>query len=158
QHREVLVRARLDTAQPGARAFGAARLVYREPGGAHAQRDQSVALSYTVTADRQASARSSNATGQAMVTNPQAAGAQPRARQMLSRGEAQQAAAVLQQAETRLQAVAAQQSSNADRERLRQQAAQVAAGRASAARATTPTASRASALENNANAYRAMGY
>jgi Ca-activated chloride channel family protein len=94
QHRELLVRARVNTAVPGEHALASARLVYRDPAARHVERAHSLALNYAVTADAAAAARTGNARVQTMVASVQAARAQLQAVELLNQGNNAQAARV----------------------------------------------------------------
>jgi Ca-activated chloride channel family protein len=156
QHRELLVRVRVHTTTPGQHALGTARLVFREPGVARAERTQSVGMQYAVTRDAAAS-QAVDARVQTMVATVQAAQAQLQAVQMLNDGQSAQAAQVLARAEVQLQQAAAAAPAPV-RERATRQVEALRRGRASAAAATAPAQSRGVALEVNRSAYGVLGY
>jgi Ca-activated chloride channel homolog len=166
QHREVLLRARIPTTGNGARRFGDARLVWQDPGAGTTREGAPVAMRYEFTNDPAASASSTEERVQAMVVSYEAAQAQVRATRMLNEGQAEQAAAELERAQTRM-AQAQQQyhfSDDVVQGSLRRQSAGLASGRAAASSAAAapaasrPARTRAAALHNNASAMDAMGY
>jgi Ca-activated chloride channel family protein len=156
QHREILLRARVDTSHAGDHALANARLVFHDASGAHAEHAQLVPLSYAVTGDAAAARRSVDGRVQAMVASNDAAQAQLRAVRMMNQGQTAAAAQVLQQAEQQL-AVAAAAAPADERERITRQAGHMHHSAAAAGRAATPSAARSGALEINADAYHDMG-
>lgn len=161
QHREVLVRARVNTATPGPHTLATARLVFREPTGARAERSHPLSLQYTVTSDPVAASRSVDRRVETMVASVRAARAQLQAVAMLNQGRVADAARVLASAEEQLNRVAASAPA-ALRDRVRRQIEGLRRGRASASRAAlphaSPAAARAAALGNNDDAFEALGY
>ncbi len=162
QHREVLVRAHIDTAQAGQRAIGAARLVFQDPRANNVQRASQLNLAYAVTPDTRAATASAQPSVTAMVTRYQAANVQIQATEMINRGQAGQADATLANAESSLRREAAVASNEGERRRLESQAVAISRSRAQVrASASAPAgapAPRAAALENNRAAMDAMGF
>lgn len=126
QQREILFRARVNTARLGARQLATARLVYETP-DERARREQSVQLAYEVTRD---DARAVAPRVAAMVADHEAVAAQRRAAALMQQGQAQQAAVVLRQAEASVQQQA-QAAPPAVRARMQERAGSL--GRASSA-------------------------
>ena len=158
QQRDVLFRARVDTARMGRRALASARLVYRAPSGRRAEHRQSADLRYRVTRDRQAARRSVVPRINAMVATHEAAQAQVRAAEMLNRGDQRGAVAELDTAARRLQSAAdAAPRSESSRE-LRRRAGRVTRQRSAAGSASTPSATRGAALEVYDDAMESAGY
>jgi Ca-activated chloride channel homolog len=91
QRREILLRARLDTASVGTRDLAAARLQYREANG-QAMQDRTVAVAYEVTDDRSSAEASTAPRVAAMVASQRASHAQLEAAAALSRGDVEAAA------------------------------------------------------------------
>jgi Ca-activated chloride channel family protein len=91
QRREILLRARLDTASVGARELAQARLQYREANG-QAMQDRTVAVAYEVTDDRSSAEASTAPRVAAMVASQRASHAQLEAAAALSRGDVEAAA------------------------------------------------------------------
>lgn len=158
QEREVLFRARIDTAAPGARELAAARLSFRRPGEGAERQVQSASLRYEVVADRAAASASVAPRVQAMVATHEAAQMQIRAAEELNRGEAQAAAATLQRATAVLDRAADAAPAAPQAQRLRQQAQQVRTRASRAAGATSAPAAREAALESMDSAYEMSGY
>ena len=157
QHRELLFRARVDTARPGAHPLGQARLVYEVPG----ERERRVAeraLRYEVTTDV-ASAETSQAPAVvAMLADHQASEAQRRAASMMRAGRQQDAAAELSRARAALAAAAQRApSDSASAARMRERAGRM---EAASTRATSapPAMAPATAYDFEAEAIQAEGY
>ena len=167
QRREVLLRARIPTTGNGRRAFGSARLVWQDPTDAAQRRAADpLALSYEVTADAAAPARSYTQRVQAMVVGFEASRAQLRASRMLNEGRAEEAERTLAATEQQLRQASQQFNFTDDvvQGNLARQADGVARGRraagsaAAAPAAARPARARAAALDNNAEAYHSMGH
>jgi Ca-activated chloride channel family protein len=163
QHRELLVRTRLTAPRAGALPVATARLVYRDPTGARAERRQQVSLEVNATGDRALAQRDSSRDARvgAMVASHEAAQAQLRAVSMLNQGQAAQAAQEFERVEAQLrqaQSVASAAPASV-RENIARQMQGVQRSRARAAEAVRrPAAGRAAALGANADAFNAMGY
>lgn len=157
QEREVLLRAQLDTSQPGSHPVGTARLVFKKPGGKGGPVVQERRLRYEVTKDRAAARRSEAPRVAAMVATHQAAQAQLRAARHLNQGDGRAAAEELQRAQKRLKS-AARRAPAPVRRRLMKQAhgAESAARRARSVRSAAE--GRAGALEVNDMAMEAQGF
>lgn len=163
QHRELLVRTRVNAAREGSMPVATARLVYRDPSGARAERAQNVALEVRASNDRSQaqSAGAQDARVGAMVASYEAAQSQLRAVEMLNRGQAAQAAQEFERVERQLQQaqVAAAAAPESVRANIVRQAQGVSRSRARAVDAVArPASSRAAALGANADAFGAMGY
>lgn len=163
QHRELLVRTRITANRAGNLPMATARLVYRDPSGAHAEHTQSLAVNVNATQDAAALAptRSRDPRVGAMVASNEVAQAQLRAVQLLNEGHAQQAADQLQEAERtmqRAQSVAAAAPASVQHNITQQmEGLRRSIGRAQGAVAR-PASARAAALGNNADAYGSLGY
>jgi|LNFM01.1.fsa_nt_gb Ca-activated chloride channel family protein len=163
QHRELLVRTRVNAAREGSMAVATARLVYRDPSGARAERAQRVALEVRASSDRSQvqAASAQDARVGAMIASNEAAQSQLRAVEMLNRGQAAQAAQQFELVERRLQQVQAVAASApaSVRDNIARQVEGVRRSRARAAEAVSrPSLSRGAALGANADAFGAMGY
>ncbi len=166
QHREVLLRARIPTTGANARSLGRARLVWQRPQESTVREDAPMELSYNLTRDAAAPARSTQERVQAMVVSWEASQSQLRATQLLNQGQAERAEAELAHAEQRIQQAQAQYHFSDDTVRgsLARQSAGIARGRAAASSASQapaaarPARARAAALENNASAMDALGF
>lgn len=157
QQREVLLRARVDTARLGSRPLATARLVYQTPGEQAAQQTQSATLAYEVVRDASAAAQSSAPRVVAMVADFEATQTQREAAAMLARGENARAAQVLQAGQHRLQVqAAAAPPAAAARMSTRAQALGQASQQAGAA--TTAAEQRARSYEFEDSAVEASGY
>lgn len=163
QHRELLVRTRVQVQREGAMPVATARLVYRDVSGGRAQRAQQLALSINGTLDpsRARAPAAQDARVNAMVASHDAAQAQLRAVALLNQGQATQAAQEFERVEQQLRraqasAAAAPASVQAN---IARQAEGVSRSRVRAAEAARrPASSRAAALGANADAFSAMGY
>jgi Ca-activated chloride channel family protein len=129
QQREILFRARVNTARLGARQLATARLVYETP-DERARREQSVHLAYEVTRDQAAPARTVAPRVAAMVADHEAVAAQRQAAALMQQGQAREAAVVLRRAEASVQQQA-QAAPPAARARMQERAGSL--GRASSA-------------------------
>lgn len=157
QEREVLLRAELDTTQPGRHPVGTARFVFAQPRGDGAPVVQEKRLSYEVTRDRRAAAKSAAPRVAAMVATHEAARAQHRAAKLLSSGDGQGAATELAGAERKLRGAAANAPAPVRRKLMRQ--AQGARGAASRARKVrSPNQGRGASLEVHDMAMEAEGF
>lgn len=156
QRREVLFRARVDTARLGRRPLAEARLVYQRP-GEQRTRTERRALSYEVTNSASAARASRAPAVAAMVANHQATVAQRRAAEMMRAGQAQQAAQQLAHARATLDAAARQAPRGAPARALRERSHRMERARQ---RASTVTAAEApaAAYELEDEAMSAEGY
>jgi Ca-activated chloride channel family protein len=157
QEREVLFRARVDTAAPGARDLATARFVYERPGSSE-QASYTAPLRYEVTRDQRAAQRSAAPRVSAMVANYEATRAQLDAAARLRQGDNTGAAVVLEQAQRRLEAAAAAAPAAPSSAGLRERAQSFDGQRRRAARATSPAEQRSIQLEANDAAMEAEAY
>lgn len=160
QNREVLFRARLDTANLGDRPLATARLVYRDPRRAQAEHTQVARLSYRVVRDRRAAARSVAPRVHAMVATHEASQAQLAAVQYLNSGDGAAAERALRRAQRVYDEAASVAPASPEREELRRrsQRAGSTADRARAAGAAGGAAARGAALDLNSAAMDDLGY
>lgn len=156
QRREILFRARLDTASTGTRQLATARLVYETP-EERERRQQSVPIAYEVTRDAASAARSVAPRVAAMVADYEAVEAQRRAAELMQQGQAQQAAAVLAAAERRVQAQAAA-APPAARARIQQRASSLGTASTAAGAARSDAEMRARSYDFAQAAMSAEGY
>jgi Ca-activated chloride channel family protein len=157
QEREVLFRAQIDTSRPGSASVGTARLVFDDP-SSREQRTQSVPLDYEITTDAGLAERSSAPRVVAMVANQRATEAQLQASQLLNQGRAEEAARQLDFAAQVVTEAAAAAPAAPSSGQLMQRAGGLRSGAVGARRATTPTETRARALEAADAAMDAEGY
>ncbi|MDP3274529.1 MAG: VWA domain-containing protein [Deltaproteobacteria bacterium] len=162
QHRELLVRARVQAAQAGTVSLARTELVYRDL--AHnAERRQRLPLNVQASVDI-AAVSAPSAQDQrvvAMVASNAASQSQLRAVEMLNQGQAAQAAQEFERAEAQLQRAesVASAAPASVRANLRAQQAGVRRSRERAVDAVAhPARSRAAALGSNADAFSSMGY
>ncbi len=156
QHREVLFRARVNTAQAGRRDLAQARLVYRRP-GEDQERTEQTQLRYQVTTDARRASASRAPAVEAMLADHRATAAQHRAAEMMRSGNTQQAARELDQARATLAAAAQRAPAAASSARLRERAdrmEQSSRRAATSSRAAAPAA----AYEFEDEALSADGY
>jgi Ca-activated chloride channel family protein len=164
QHREMLLRMRVNAAGDGARALASVRLRFRDPADGGLDRVQEVVARYQVTSDRSLVERHANDKTRAIAASQQAAQITIAAAQQISDGRFDAADKQLAEAETRLKDAARQARSDADRQRVVAQAAHVAKARADvqdayrAPPAAAKPMARQRALEVNAGAMRDAGY
>lgn len=144
QHREVLFRARVDTARVGQRPLAEARLVYQVPGESGTRTERRT-LSYEITRDASAARASRAPAVEAMVANHEATVAQRRAAEMMRAGQGQQAAQQLAHARATLDAAARRAPPGARAQALRERSHRMEQAR--------HRASTASAAEAPAAAY-----
>ena len=153
QQREILFRARVNTARLGARQLATARLVYETP-DERARREQSVQLAYEVTRDE---ARAVAPRVAAMVADHEAVAAQRRAAALMQQGQAQQAAVVLRQAEASVQQQA-QAAPPAARARMQERAGSLGRASSAAGAATSAPEMRQRSYDFADEAMSAEGY
>ncbi len=158
QRREVLFRARVDTANPGARNLATARLVYRRPGENTAQETQNAAVNYKVTADRNAAISSVTPRVRAMVANYNATQAQMRAVQFMNSGRSGDAAVEMERAERELNTAAKAAPKAASSVQLRSRASRFRKDAKRARKAKSREEQRGAALDFNDDAMAAEGY
>ncbi|MCB9595547.1 MAG: VWA domain-containing protein [Sandaracinaceae bacterium] len=156
QHREVLFRARVDTAQPGSRSLAQARLVYQSPGEERALTEETT-LRYEVTRDEAAARASQAPTVVAMVADHRATEAQHRAAEMMRSGQQDQAARELATARATLAAAAQAAPAAPSSARLRSRAQQMERAEQRAATAA-PSEAPAAAYDFEDDAMSAEGY
>jgi Ca-activated chloride channel family protein len=161
QHREALVRVRLNESAPGTqRALASVRLTFRDPAENGLQRVQEVLARASTTTDPSEVAARANAKTQAMMATVEAARTELRAAQDLGAGNFAQAQTQLAQAE---QAVRTQAATTKDPEARRKldataQSLATASARAAAAPKAAPSAVRESTLQMNGAAMKSLGY
>lgn len=153
ERREVLFRARVDAAQTGRHDLATATLQYQDA-ARQAVHEQRSPIGYEVTPDANAAQRSTHAKVAAMVAAHEAARAQLQAATALNQGQSQDAIATLSAAEERLRRSAAA-APPAARARMMKQAEHM---RQSQDSARSGAGGRATALEVQDSAMKAMGY
>ncbi|MCB9508479.1 MAG: VWA domain-containing protein [Sandaracinus sp.] len=158
QHRDVLFKARVDTARPGARELATARLQYSAPGAQTRPAVQSAPLRYEVVRDARAAETSAAPRVVAMVANVEAAVAQQRAAEALMRGDRAEAERQFQFADDRIDGALAAPVDAEVRTRLQSNQTRLRAARSRAASAPSPAAARGAALDAYDNAMEANGY
>lgn len=156
QQRDVLFKARVDTRSAGARELATARLRYRAP-DADAPRAEVAPITYEVVRDARVAERSAAPRVQAMVATMEAAVAQQRAAEALTRGDREEAARQFQFADESISGALAAPVDDRVRERLQSNQSRVRAVRRRAATAS-PAAARGVALDAYDNAMEAAGY
>lgn len=158
QHRDVLFKARVDTARPGARELATAQLRYVTPGATTTPATQVAPLRYEVVRDTRAAEASAAPRVVAMVANVEAAVAQQRAAEALMRGDRVEAERQFQFADDRIDGALAAPVDAEVRTRLQSSQTRLRATRARAAEAPSPAAARGAALDAYDNAMEASGY
>ncbi len=158
QHRDVLFKARVDTARPGARELATAELRYVTPGATTTPATQVAPLRYEVVRDTRAAEASAAPRVVAMVANVEAAVAQQRAAEALMRGDRVEAERQFQFADDRIDGALAAPVDAEVRTRLQSSQTRLRATRARAAEAPSPAAARGAALDAYDNAMEASGY
>lgn len=154
QQREILFRARIDTAQLGSRPLATARLVYETP-DERARREHAARITYEVTRD---DARPSVAPRvAAMVADYEAAQAQRQAAALMQQGQAEQASVVLRDAQRRVERQARAAPAPA-RPRMQSRATSLDRASRSAGAAQTEAQRREGAYELLDSALSADGY
>ena len=158
QHREVLFRARLDTARAGDRQLATARLVYRQPGENGQHKTQAANVAYNVTGDRRAASNSGAPRVQAMVANHSATKSQLRAVQLMNEGRGEEAAREMEQAEAQLSSAASAAPAAPSSVQLRSRASSMKKSAKRARKAKSRSEQRGAALDFNDDALEAEGY
>jgi Ca-activated chloride channel family protein len=161
QHREALVRVRLERAAAGTqRALASVRLKFRDPAENEVERVQEVLARAQTSDDPVAVASHANAKTQAMMAMVDAAKTQIQAAQDMGAGSFDKAESQLAVAEKKLRAEAARTKDDDSRRKLTAAAASVATSRARAAAAPAAPApkQRSDVLEMNSAGMKAMGY
>ena len=156
QHREALVRVRLDASAPGRHTLGTAKLVYT-PNGSKSPVVKTHKLSYGVTADKRKAAKSKNGQVIAMVQARDAAKAQMQATARLNAGDAAGAKVYLEEAERKLES-AAQAAPAAAKRRYKKSVNKVRDTKKKASSARSRDDMRGAALESNDAALELQGY
>jgi Ca-activated chloride channel family protein len=147
QHREILVRVRVRGGPAEGRALATARLSYRERWDRRERSVQTIALGCSVSEDREAAARSAEPRVRSMIARHEAAEAERRAAALLNEGKSQEAANVLQQAESDLSRTASEVPVGAEQDLLSAQAAQIGRVKVKATQATTREQQKSTAKE-----------
>jgi Ca-activated chloride channel family protein len=163
QHREMLLRVRVNAQGDGARALASVRLRFRDPADGGLERMQEVVARYQVTSDRTVVDAHLNAKTRTILSTQQAAQITIQAAQQLNDGRYDAADKQLAEAEAKLQEAARRAKSDADRQRVLASATAVAKVRAAAkVDAAAPPAARpaprAKALDLNRAGMSAAGY
>jgi Ca-activated chloride channel family protein len=164
QHREMLVRVRVDSTADGVRPLASVRFGFRDPSDGNLERLQEVVARYELSRDAGAVAARSNAKTQAMVAVQEAAAVRVAAAQELSAGDAEEAEQKLAVAEQSLRQKAERVADAKEKQRVLQAAEGVATARkgaravAAAPAAAKPAKARAEALDMNSAGMKAMGY
>lgn len=161
QAREVLFRARVDTAHPGTRQLATARVAYQGASAGAAASTRAVEIPYTVTADASAASHSGIPRVRALVATHEASVASLEAAQAVTRGDARAADAAFARAEDALSdaesAAPGRGATEAHGRRQRIQAARAAAA-APASSAAGRGAGRGASLDAFDAAYEMSGY
>jgi Ca-activated chloride channel family protein len=158
QQREVLFRAKVDTARVGRRPLATARLSFKHPAGSQRRVVQRRPIRYRVTRQAERAQASQSPRVAAMVATHRAASAQLAAADRLNQGDAEAAVAQLETAERELR-TAARQAPAPVRRQLLERARKVQTTRSRARGAgNRPADSRGAALEAFDGAYEAQGF
>jgi Ca-activated chloride channel homolog len=161
QHREALVRVRLDGSTTGVqRALASVRLKFHDPAENDVERVQEVLARASRSDDPAAVAEHENAKTHAMIAMLSAAKVQIEASQDLGSGNYQQAEVRLADAEKKLRVAAGAAKDDESRRKLTKAAESVATSRAHAAAAPAAPAPalRNDVLEMNSAGMKALGY
>ena len=161
QHREMLLRVRVNAEGDGKRALASVRLRFRDPADGGLERMHEVVARYQVTSDRSLVEANVNAKTRTILASQQAAQITIQAAQQVNSGNWAAADQQLAQAETKLKEAAKSARSDADRKRVAVTAARISKARAAAkadSYAPSPAAPRARALDINAAGMKAAGY
>jgi Ca-activated chloride channel family protein len=165
QHREMLLRVRVNAAGEGGRALASVRLHFHDPSDSGLDRVQEVVARFQVTSDRKLVEAHANEKTRTIAATQQAAQITIAAAQQLNDGRFEAADQQLAAAESQLKAAASRARSDADRQRVMAAADHIGKARAAAKvdaaappSAAKPAAARARALDVNAAGMRAYGY
>jgi len=163
QHREMLVRVRVNAAGGGGRGLASVRLRFRDPSDGGLERMHEVVARYQVTGDRAIVEAHANAKTRTILATQQAAQITIQAAQQLNDGRYDAAEQQLAQAEGKLKEAASRAKSEVDRQRVMAQVTTVAKARAAvradaAAPPSARPAPRARALKMNADAMQSAGF
>lgn len=157
--RELLFRARVDTAQAGTRQLAAARVLYSTAADSAQTVARSVSIPYTVTTDARAASRSSNSRVAGLVATHEASVASLAAAQALSRGDSRAADAEFARAEASLsRAVAAAPPASAAEATSRRDRIRAARAAAASAPSAGSAAGRGASLDAFDAAYEMNAY
>ncbi|MGD8858916.1 MAG: VWA domain-containing protein [Myxococcales bacterium] len=146
QQRELLVRARVETAEGARRALCEVELRFDAPDRDRTERQQ-VALDYALSDDPGAVEASYDARVESLLASHRSAEQQRIAAELLNRGQTREAAAALQIAEDELD-VAVRKAPASKKGKLRRARGQLTERKARAASASTPREAREQALES----------
>lgn len=163
QHREMLLKVRVDAQGDGGRALASVRLRFRDPADGGLERMHEVVARYQVTRDPSVVAAHANDKTRTILATQQAAQIAIAAAQQLNDGRYDAAEAQLAQAETKLKEAAAHAKSTVDRDRVMASMQRIGKARAATkADAAAPPAARpaprARALDVNAAGMDAAGF
>ncbi|MEM7157321.1 MAG: VWA domain-containing protein [Myxococcota bacterium] len=164
QERELLVRARVNHAEPGTKVLASVRMHFRDPSEDGLRRVQETVLRATVTDDPTLVAAHANSRTQTLVAMREASMFTQQASVQASAGDLDMADEQLAQAEHKLHEQAKRAKTKADKTRVMRSAAKISKQRKGLAKAKkAPAAKRAKAsrklsLEMNDDALGGMGY
>lgn len=158
QSRELLVRARVNTARDGVSDLARVELRFVPSSDSSRTEVQRSSLRFSVTHDSALVERGQQPRVQAMLASFQAAQVQLAAVALLNEGRTAEAADRLQAAEEELEIAAAAAPASPAREKLRDQVSKIRSSRQAAGRARSKGEARSVALESHEAAYGAMGY
>lgn len=163
QHREMLVRVRVNASGEGNRALASVRLRFRDPSDGGLERMHEAVARYQATGDRKLVEAHVNERTRTILATQQAAQITIQAAQQLNDGRYDAAEQQLAVAETKLKEAAARAKNEAERQRVMAQVTTVAKARAAvkadaAAPAAARPAPRARALDLNQSGMRNAGF
>ncbi len=164
QHKEFLVRARVDVTGAGAHPIASVRLLFQDPSEGNLQRVQEAVARVDLVDDPAVAARRANAKAQGILAMVDASKATERAVAQLGADNFEDADRALGEAEKKLEAQAATATSAADKQRFEVSARRVAQARAGAGKAAAapaaakPAAKRAIMLDANEASMDMMGF
>jgi Ca-activated chloride channel family protein len=164
QHREVLVKVRVNASADGEHPLASVRLHFRDPSDGNLERVQETVARYRVTRDAGEIAARQNPRTREILAVAEAGKLAAAAAEKAAQGDAEKAARDLARAEESLLAQARAAKDEAERRRLTSSATNITKARkateaaAAAPAAARPKAARAAALEANEARMRTMGY
>lgn len=160
QHREMLLRVRVNAQGDGSHALASVRLRFRDPADGGLERMHETVARYQITSDRRMVESNVNAKTRTILAQQQAAQITIQAAQQVNEGRYADADRQLEVAEAKMKDAVAHAKSDADKARVAAAAATISKARAAAkADAAAPKpAARARALDLNSAGMKAYGY
>lgn len=164
QHREMLVRVRVNADADGSHALASVRLHFRDPSDGNIERVQETVARYQVTHDASVVALRQNARTREIVAVNEAGKLADSAAEKASKGDVDKAAQDLAKAEEKLLAQAKLAKDDAERQRIAANVSNISKARrateaaAAAPAAAKPKAAREASLEANQASMKNAGY